>query len=330
MIKGNLSDDARYAFTIGLVRAKEAKLLDKGRYDRLLEAKSKEEFLSLLSDTPYGNIQEDDPDKLLEKARIENLSFFYRYCLDEWVLDIFRLREDFYNLKLIVKAKFSKIDPSPFLSPLGKYPSEVWKGVLRDEVKGLPDIFRKTIIRAIQSYYEEKDPIYLDIHADKAMVEYLILSSKDNGFLKGYFESYSDLENLRTFLRIKFLQEDFSLFPTVFIISGTLSFPLFKEVFTEDLKGVIHRFGNTPYRELLERGISYLLDNNSFILLERLMTEHLLEYLKSSRYLTFGFEPLVAYLLFKEVEIQNLQKIWIGIYQDLPRDRIKEMIAYAS
>jgi len=330
MIKGNLSNDARYAFAIGLVRAKEAKLLDKGRYDRLLEAKSKEDFLSLLSDTPYAIFQEEDPDKLFEKARIENLSFFYRYCLDEWVLDIFRLREDFYNLKLIIKAKFSKIDPSPLLSPLGKYPLEVWKGVLRDEVKGLPDIFRKTITRAIQSYYEEKDPIYLDIYADKAMVESLSLSSQHNGFLRGYFSIYSDLENLRTFLRIKFLQEDTSLFSSAFISSGTLSFSIFKEAFTEDLKGVIHRFGNTPYRELLERGILYLLDNNSFILLERLIHEYLLEYLKSSRYLTFGFEPLVAYLLFKETEIQNLQKIWIGISQKLPRDRIKEMVVYAS
>lgn len=330
MIKGNLSNDTRYAFAIGLVRAKEAKLLDKSRYDRLIEADSKEDFLSLLSDTPYGIIREEVPDRLLNMARIENLTFFYRYCLDEWVRDIFRLREDFYNLKLTLKAKFSEIDPSPLLSPLGRYPSEVWKGVFRDEVKGLPDVFRDILSKAIQDYYEEKNPIYLDIHPDRAMVEQLALSSNYNGFLRGYFNIYSDLENLRTFIRIKFLGEDFSLFSSAFVTSGTLSSSLFKEIFSEDLKAIPHRFGNTPYRELLEKGLSYLLENNSFILLERLINEYLLYYLKTSRYLTFGFEPLVAYLLFKEAEILNLQKIWIGISQNLPRDIIKEMIVYAS
>lgn len=54
MSKDNKSD-TQYAYSVSRIRAIERKLLDKGKLDRMVEAKSPEEALKVLLEAEYGN-----------------------------------------------------------------------------------------------------------------------------------------------------------------------------------------------------------------------------------------------------------------------------------
>ena len=95
----------------------------------------------------------------------------------------------------------------------------------------------------------------------------------------------------------------------------------------ETWEELIHWCTNTPYQSCIEEGVVYLINRQSFLRLERLIQEHKQKILIQTRYATFGYEPLVAYYLLKDMEIRNLRKIYYGIMEKTPVDQIWESVA---
>jgi vacuolar-type H+-ATPase subunit C/Vma6 len=168
---------------------------------------------------------------------------------------------------------------------------------------------------------------------NQALNEYL--KQLDNEFLNCYFQTLINLENIRSFARIKNLavkeKQDVTtqkkLFNKVFLLNSTITEIMLANLFTEHWEALIQWSANTPYHQTVEIGINYLLDQKSFLRLERMIQEQKQHILLQTRYTTFGFEPLVAYYLFKETEIRNLRKIYYAISEKTPLDQIKESIA---
>ncbi|MEO0074964.1 MAG: V-type ATPase subunit [candidate division WOR-3 bacterium] len=161
------------------------------------------------------------------------------------------------------------------------------------------------------------------------------LKSLANQFLNLYFQSFIDLENLRSLLRIKNLaqreKQDLTtqkkLLANVLLNGGTIQLMNFFELLASNWQDIIQWSNTTPYQTVVEAGINYLLEKRSFLRFERLANEYKQQILLLSRYCTFGYEPLVAYYLLKESEIRNLRKIAYGIIEQTPKDEIKESIA---
>ncbi|MBS4015363.1 MAG: V-type ATPase subunit [Candidatus Latescibacteria bacterium] len=161
------------------------------------------------------------------------------------------------------------------------------------------------------------------------------LQQLDNEFLNRYFQILIDLENIRSFARIKNLavkeKQDATtqkkLFNKVFLLNGTITETTLANLFSEPWEALVQWSANTPYHQTVEAGISYLLDQKSFLRFERMIQEQKQHLLLKARYTTFGFEPLVAYYLFKETEIRNLRKIYYAISEKTPLDQIKESVA---
>lgn len=324
---------------IGRVRAREALLFDVNRYEQLIAAENEENFLRVLANSPYGEFQRPNAQEILNEAWWENFWFLKKYCFDQPVLFLFQYREDLHNLKLLIKAQITKARaPESFISPFGIIPLSVLNEISQafsekdsgqlNQIK-IPEVFKKGIVQAKIAYDSTNEPKLLDCALDKAVMTNLLAFAQINQFLYTYFQKRIDLENIRTFLRIRFFQEKESLFAAAFIPGGTIKLTFFSEIFSDLMEMVIERFALSPYGLLIVDGINYLLNNKSFVRLERLATEHLLTYLRRARFFTFGFEPLISYFLFKENEINNLRKILQGLRQKVERTLIRENIAYA-
>ena len=105
-----MSDDTRYAYAVGRIRVLETRLLDKSRLDSLVEARSAEEVLKALADTDYGPfLAELKEARGFEEALNGELKNVLRLVSDlsqdAELTDIFRLRYDFHNLKVLLKIK---------------------------------------------------------------------------------------------------------------------------------------------------------------------------------------------------------------------------------
>jgi len=68
-------------------------------------------------------------------------------------------------------------------------------------------------------------------------------------------------------------------------------------------------FSATPYHYVVESGAAYLQKEKSFLKLEAASDEHLLGFLKTTRYITSDISPIIAYLLLKEHEIKMIRLV---------------------
>jgi V/A-type H+-transporting ATPase subunit C len=109
-----------------------------------------------------------------------------------------------------------------------------------------------------------------------------------------------------------------------------------KEIFLRQFDETVENFAaeltSTPYAELAAEGIREWSEERSFTAFERLSDNYLIDYIKPAKYIVFGVEPLIGYLLAKEHEMKLIRIIMIGKLNDLPPEVIKERLrdTYAS
>lgn len=375
-----VSDDTRYGFAIGRVRALETRLLDRQQYDRLVRARDAAEFRSLLADTDYlraagaetrtpepqrpgtgpgGDGQDAELAGLFAAARNRNFAFFTRYCRDEWVLDIFRVRADAHNLKLAAKSALAGMpDADSGRLDFGRWDRDRISALVEARARTKPERYRAAIAEARARWETGPDPGLLDAVIDRAAAAETAEMARDNRFLAGYFARAADIQNLRALVRLKLLGEDRAGLEAVLLPGGTLGPDRFLRLLSEDWDRIAAAFRVGEYGRLMEQGIAGVTGGasgpgsraegaekgrenslpsggtparsaGSLLRFERLGRELELAWLARARYLTFGFEPLVSYYLFRENEVFNLQRLAVAKAAGMSEADCAELVAYA-
>lgn len=300
MIKG--TDDTRYAYVNGIIRALEARLLNKGHIDRLIAA-DYASFNTILSDTPYGG-QGD----LIEHIEVEEKSaraFFERFCMTEEVSNLIDWPEQIHNLKVKLKGGSEDL----------LYAQE------QDNVESWPEV-----IDEVARFAVDKDPFVLSTKLDRILCKYLYETASFVPFFEYYFQTYYELENIRNFFRARQFENKRDIFRQVYLPWGRLKMDLFMDNLEVPQDQLVRNFFNTAYASIVDKGGAYFEEKNSFLRLERLYEEHRLEYLLQARRITFGVEPLFAYHKFKLAEATKLRQVYWGKLNEVPIDYLKESI----
>ncbi|TET79445.1 V-type ATP synthase subunit C, partial [candidate division TA06 bacterium] len=86
------------------------------------------------------------------------------------------------------------------------------------------------------------------------------------------------------------------------------------------------RFAATPYIEIIEAGGSDVVANGSFSRLEKADDDYLMGYLRLTKMVTFGIEPLYTYLLVKENEVKSIRMVMVGKLYGIPGQMIRERL----
>lgn len=330
-----MSDDTRYAYAVGKIRALETRLLDKSRFDSLIAARDAEEALRALSDTDYGPFLSElkgarDFEVALNEELKSVLHLVSDLSRDPELTDIFRLRYDFHNLKVLLKIKYLS-DRSPITDHLPLMdagliePGKIRKIIEGEDYKELPEELRTAAEKAIKSFEETHDAQRIDIILDREMYGLFSQRTRDNGhpFLREYFQIDLDLINVKNFLRVKELRLGKSFFEEVFLEGGELKKSLFLKSYEESMNNFSSLLSFTPYGMLVSEGIEHWQENRSWSELERLSDNYLLSFLRRARYVVFGLEPVIAYLLARENEIKMIRMVMVGKLNGLPTDLIR-------
>ena len=112
-----------YAFPCTIIRGDEKTLLNQAALDRVLEAKTMEQAMSVLSEFGYGSKtayeKPRDFEQILrdEMDRVHEL--VYEIAPDQKETELFLYPVDYHNMKVLIKAEQLKIDPTPFLVGAG-------------------------------------------------------------------------------------------------------------------------------------------------------------------------------------------------------------------
>jgi V/A-type H+-transporting ATPase subunit C len=327
-------EDPRYIYAVGRVRALETRLLSRPRIDRLLDTATAEDLLKSLSDTDYGphlaHIRgPDEYEKLLSAELSRAMGDFTNLCMDPPLISIFRAPYDFHNAKVLAKWAITETDFSSVLSDRGSVqPDELKRLVDEDRLDRLPLWMKGAVEEALTAYYPRKDPRRIDMAVDRCWYRYLLeqASLVPNQFLLCLFRMKIDLTNVQTLLRIRWLEEDKALLRDGLIPGGYLGVNSYIELLEEPVERLAQAFYPTPYSVVVEPGIHYLLERNSFVRLEKLCDDLLMGFIARTKLATMSPNPVIAYILAKQNEINILRMVFVGKLNGIPSDTIRERL----
>ncbi len=311
------------------VKAMENSFLTNEKIVRMAYSDSLEEGFRVLLESSYGGglvVDAKDYDALLQTEDARVSEFVLEAMPSGQGMESFVVKNDYHNLKAIVKGKYMRLDDVDFmLMPKGSFdPKEVKDMVYADDYSVLTDL-QKTALLEIDSARANGNtsPRFIDLTLDKACYKEIMSSLKKvkNKFMPKYWQTNIDMMNISCFVRAC-NADDKTLFDESFIDGGKLE----KRFFTGELSGVLDKLTYTSYPQIAEA-----LKTGDFVAFERIWDNTLLNIFKDERNDIFSVAPIAGFYVAKKIEIKIVRMICIllknDVDKDVIRDRLRELYA---
>ncbi|MFA6690960.1 MAG: V-type ATP synthase subunit C [Saccharofermentanales bacterium] len=322
-----------YIFATARVRSVEKSLLSRDKVEAMLDSKTPEDALKILDELGYGDDSEALSVTQFENMLTEELKKVYALMRsiapDEADLYPFLYPYDYHNLKVLLKAESLEIDPELLLIDVGTIPALQMAALVRDRnFVDLTSQMRNALQQVIDVFPRTKDPQLIDFIFDQACYAEMLAAATagKNQFILDYVRLQIDITNLKSFARIRQMGKPWNFFAQVFFNGGRIQDKLFIRSYDEPYELVAEKL--LPYGlslPLAEGGIM-LRETGRFTALEKFCDNHLVEFAKTAKYVSFGIEPLAAYLIAKEADIRNIRIIMNGLLQGLPQETTVERV----
>lgn len=324
-------DDYRYMFQTAQVRTMETQMLTRTTLTDMANASDFASAASSLSGTEYTLPQGAgglEVETVLRQRRAAVRKLFDDLMLDERIVEVFRSRDDYANLRLVLRRVLTDKPIGTDYSPEGNVPPELLRQALEEQNYALlPEYAQTAIDRATLAYYQNKDIRQIDSAIDHAQAEYKlgVAEVADGGeFLTNLFRIQVDMTNLRTMLRVKFLQAD----PReVFLEGGFIEMDRLRQGLDLPYETLGQLFFATPYHHILDAGAGYVVTHGSFLKAEQQCDDYAVGYLRQTTQIGSGPQPVVAFLLAKEHEIRTVRLILTAKRNNLDTKLILDRLA---
>lgn len=329
-IRDKKIQDVDYAFISTRVRALESKLLSRERMTRMLEVPSSDDAVKILFECEYPEIQPltgKTIQKTLAEEHQKTFSDMAAFLPDPAIMDVFKVKYDYHNVKVLLKAMATDSDPLPLLMDLGRVPArELMEKINASDLRGIPSILQEAITNAQETLSTTKDPQLSDFILDRAYYQdmFQIAEKTDSSFLEGYVRISIDSANLRTAVRSIRMGKNAEFLRSILFTGGNIDVT---RILTAASAGgsLAELFARTPLKEAAEEGVS-ILSGGRLTRFEKLCDDAVTEYLNDAKYVPFGEAPVIAYLAAKENELTAVRVILTGRLAHLPAETIKERL----
>jgi len=325
-----------YAYAVARIRALENSLINADKAERMIDGTSVQDVLKVLADTGFAAASQDDSsfnfENLLKEEVKSTTALIKSISPSPELTDLFLLKNDFHNLKVLFKTRVLNIDGDYLLIDAGVVLLETLKlAVSSNNYISLPN-YLKNAAEEIESMLSVKvDPQKIDIKLDRAMFAHIVSvcnGAKDK-FVSGYFQRLIDLTNIKTFLRLKKMGEGLELLREAIIPSGSFPFSFYSKAFEEPFERLLESLSYSKYDSVVNAGIQEFIKSSSLARFEKLTDDFLLRYIKSNKHNPFGIEPIIGFLAAKETETKLIRTIMVGktnnVSQDIIRERLREL-----
>ncbi len=313
-----------YPFAVARIRMLENSLLTEKTYTQLIESKSAMEVFKILSDAGYGGESSIDV-KNYEKALSNRLAKAYSDVKElvpkEHFPDVFLLKNDYQNLKVLVKSDISSINGENYLVGGTTIDIKDMKEAFETKNYGcLTENMAQAITESYEQYAKSQSGQAIDNVMDNAAFKDMLKVAKESGikFVENYVKSLCDITNLKSYNRIKNMKKTFSDFESVFVHGGTVSLDTFKKAFNAD--GASGGFKETAYNDLA------LKMDEGFTVFEKSCDDYLMAFMRDAKYKSLTVEPLLAFIYAVETEVKTVRIIVNGKLNGIDTEVIKERL----
>lgn len=322
--------DIDYIFLSTRIKAMERGLLTRERIERMLDAPTTEEAAKVLTECGYSEMTEitsAELERVLAEQQKKVMADLSSGAPDKNLVDIFKLRYDYHNAKVLVKAEALGIEQDRLLQGGGRYdPETLAADYRREDMSGCTDFFRRGISRAREILGATGDPQQADFILDRACFEEMsaMAADTDSRFLRDYVALSIDVANLRAFVRASRLDKGPDFLNQVLVPGGTVSIRSLAMARGEEL-GSLFRLGSLS-EAAAEGAAKSAPGSGSLTEFERLCDNALMDFLSDGRRVPFGAEPIVGYLFAREAETTAIRTILSGRMAGLDGSTIRQRL----
>lgn len=322
--------ETEYMFLTTRVRSLENNMVNRDRMEMMLESGDTENVVRILQECGYRDISAASMESLEQSLAAERLRTFREIAFfvpNPQVLDVFRMKYDYHNVKVLLKAMLQGIDGTSLLMDAGRVPlSMIQRGIQQNELKGLPSRLQDAISEAREVLAATKDPQAADTILDRYFYGEMfdVAGKAESPFLTGYVRFSIDAVNLRSVIRSFRMGKGVEFLRTKLFTGGNVDVNRIIETVASGAS--LEEFYSTSLlREAAVAG-TQALQGGDLTLFEKLCDDAVSQYLSSARYVPFGEQPIISYLAAKETEFTAVRIIMAGLMAGLNKDIIHERL----
>lgn len=313
-------------YAVTRVRVHEKDMVKPERMARMAEG-SPAEVMRALGDIGYGGVtdpQLSDGDSMIAKELSDAYALIKEVTFSPEETDLFILKGDANNLKLLIKRRLTGAADAPALMT-GVYPKEdVIRMVQNGDYRELPEEFSRRLNALEQSFAGEIDPGRISAEIDRAYLEHCLNNAK--GTSLEYFKGLADFTNILTLLRMRSMGAGADRFRAFLMPEGYVSHRQLMQCFDAPEEGIARSAATGPARQSILKGLEEYSRTGRLTELERQRDNYLISLFKGAKYAEGGIEPLIGYLIGREQEAKCLRLIITAKRNNLPDKAITERL----
>lgn len=324
--------DTDYLFLSTRLRCLENRLLNRQRMERMLEARTDEDAAKVLAECGYEGLEPlsaESLDRSLAGAREETFSELSELSPNPQIVDVFRMKYDYHNLKTLIKCTAAGSDPTALMMDAGRVPVKTLTDLFaRGELAALPEALGTAAQEAGDVLAATGDPQRCDILLDRAYYQELRTLAADSrsSFLQDYVKLMIDAANLKSAVRAMRLHKGLDFLNLVLVDGGNVHVSAIAS--TALSGGGLEQVFSGPLEEAALLG-NQTAKGGRQTAFEKACDDALNSFLQQSRMVPFGEAVLVAYMAARENEITAARIILSGRLAGVPAESIRERLREA-
>lgn len=325
--------DTDYLAISARIRAMENMLLTQPRMEKILDARREEEITKILQDCNYfsGQFNPSEPaemDAALTLVRGRMFNDMLSGAPDKRFVDIFRMKYDYHNLKALLKGAALGKNVDNILMDIGRVPlKDLRNAVTEGDVSLLPTCLGDALLETKEVLNTTRDPQLSDVLLDQWYFRDLTTLAQEIGspFVQGYIRTRIDGVNLRILVRTLRMGKNVEFMKGTFVDGGNVDLAALLKIGADRGAGLAEAFSSTNLKDAAVEGASILKDG-AMTQFEKLCDDGVAGYMAVAQTVSFGEEPMLAYMSAHETEFINLRILLMGRMTGLSKDLIRSRL----
>lgn len=327
--------DTEYLTISAMLRAREASMLSREKMDRMLAAASYAEAAKLLAECGYEDLSESDAagiDAALSQRRSAAFTELAGLAAQSEVVDIFRLKYDYHNIKTLVKAAGAGVAGERLLSDCGRVPAAKLSSAVEEErFSDLPADMAAAYGNAKSVLARTSNPQLADFELDRAYFAELAKLAEKTGseFVRGYVRTLIDSANLRAAVRTVRMGKDREFMLTALVPGGNVDRDTLCQA-AESGENLAALYASSCLEQAAALGAEAM-KGGAMTDFELACDNAVSVYLARAKTKPFGIEAVAEYLALLESEVTAARMILTGrlagIEPEVIRERLRDINA---
>ena len=222
----------------------------------------------------------------------------------------FAMKSDFHNLRVFVKELFGEEQKETYSFSGMVEPFTMKEAFMTGNTARIPVILKKTVREASKLESTNVNDYFLFLQKRYYRISRKLIESQHSEFLNEYIKIETDFINLSTFILKKSCAEKIQ-------------------------KKELLEYGKIRPEKYMEEETLWKSVNSEYPGIKTPMTEEnfekekdaaIINFLKQARSIPYGIEVIFSYYVAREKEINNLQRLLIGKFYNVPPEILKNWI----